>query len=248
MAAFDPRNPIVQICLQAMTEQESGSASKARTLLLQAWDQSSQNFEKFISAYFLARLESDTREKLRWIEVALAKALEINDDSVRSALPGLYSQRADCLRDLGHADAAEQDALKAASPQLAPSDPGPFYHGTRADLKVGDLLTPGGVSNYRSELKMNHIYFTGILSGAGLAAALAQGEANERIYVVTPTGPFENDPNVTNQKFPGNPTRSYRSGAPLRIVGEVREWNRLTPEETAQWRQKLASGKGEIIN
>ena len=83
---------------------------------------------------------------------------------------------------------------------------------------------------------------------ANLAAALAKGEGRERVYIVEPTGSFENDPNVTNKKFPGNPTRSYRSQAPLRIVGEVTDWVRQTPEQLKAWQQKLANSKNEIIN
>ena len=97
-----------------------------------------------------------------------------------------------------------------------PSDIGPFFHGTRADLRVGDLLTPGFRSNYRPEIVMNHIYFTALRDGAGLAAELAAGEGEPHVYAVEPTGEFEDDPNVTDKKFPGNPTRSYRSCAPLR--------------------------------
>ena len=99
-------------------------------------------------------------------------------------------------------------------------DDGPFFHGTKADLREGDLLTAGFRSNYRPEVVMNHIYFTAVADGAGLAAELAPGDADPRVYAVEPTGPFENDPNVTDKKFPGNPTRSYRSTAPLRVVGE----------------------------
>ena len=95
---------------------------------------------------------------------------------------------------------------------------------------------------------MNHIYFTALVNGAGLAAALAKGEGRERVYLVEPTGDFENDPNVTNQKFPGNPTRSYRTQFPLKIIGEVSEWTRTTPEEVQRWREKLANSQGEIIN
>lgn len=127
-------------------------------------------------------------------------------------------------------------------------DKGPFYHGTRADLKVGDLLTAGFSSNYRPEVIMNHIYFTALPNGAGLAAALAKGDGPERVYIVEPTGHFENDPNVTDKKFPGNPTRSYRSQAPLMIVGELSDWERQTPEQIRQWQEKLANIKGEIIN
>jgi rifampin ADP-ribosylating transferase len=136
----------------------------------------------------------------------------------------------------------------AASFRDDPSDTGPFYHGTRADMQVGDMLTPGGNSNYRTDLVMNHIYFTALVNGAGLAASLAKGDGRERVYIVEPTGSFEHDPNVTNKKFPGNPTRSYRSQAPLKIVGEVTDWEKQTPEELQKWREKLANVKGEIIN
>ena len=95
---------------------------------------------------------------------------------------------------------------------------------------------------------MNHIYFTALVNGAGLAAALAKGDGPERVYIVEPTGSFENDPNVTDKKFPGNPTRSYRTQAPLKIVGEVTDWVRQTPEELQKWREKLANIKGDIIN
>jgi hypothetical protein len=127
-------------------------------------------------------------------------------------------------------------------------DQGPFYHGTRADLQHGDLLTAGFRSNYKQEVVMNHIYFTALPNGAGLAAALAKGDGHERVYIVEPTGSFENDPNVTDKKFPGNPTRSYRSNAPLKIVGEITDFKRLTPEELKDWQEKLANIKGEIIN
>ncbi|WP_420541689.1 NAD(+)--rifampin ADP-ribosyltransferase [Guptibacillus spartinae] len=130
----------------------------------------------------------------------------------------------------------------------APSDEGPFYHGTKADLQVGDLLTPGGNSNYKPGLKMNHIYFTANANGAGLAAALAKGEGRDRVYKIEPTGEFENDPNVTDKKFPGNLTRSYRSQEPLRIIGEETDWAKLTTSERSEWRKKLAKNKGDIIN
>ena len=95
---------------------------------------------------------------------------------------------------------------------------------------------------------MNHIYFTALVNGAGLAAALANGDGRERVYIVEPTGSFENDPNVTNKKFPGNPTRSYRTEAPLKIVGEANDWVRQTPEEIRKWKERLANSKGDIIN
>ncbi|MFF0671671.1 NAD(+)--rifampin ADP-ribosyltransferase [Streptomyces tendae] len=131
-------------------------------------------------------------------------------------------------------------------------DEGPFFHGTKADLRVGEHLTAGFPSNYRPEIVMNHIYFTALRDGAGLAAELAAGDGEPRVYAVEPTGEFENDPNVTDKKFPGNPTRSYRSTAPLRVVGEVTDWTRLTPEALQTWRDRLAAmnqeGRAEIIN
>ncbi len=128
---------------------------------------------------------------------------------------------------------------------------GPFFHGTRAQLVPGDRLVAGRPSNYRSGLIMNHIYFTALPDGAGLAAELAPGEAPPRVYLVEPTGPFEDDPNVTDKKFPGNPTRSYRSREALVVVGEHTDWPRLSPEDLAAWRERLAAieaQRGEIIN
>jgi Rifampin ADP-ribosyl transferase len=131
-------------------------------------------------------------------------------------------------------------------------DNGPFYHGTKANLQFGDLLTAGFRSNYKPEIIMNHIYFTALSNGAGLAAALAGGDGHERVYIVEPTGSFENDPNVTDKKFQGNSTRSYRSQSPLKIVGELTDWVRQTPEELQKWRDRLANikadSKAEIIN
>lgn len=131
-------------------------------------------------------------------------------------------------------------------------DDGPFFHGTKADLAPGDLLTAGFRSNYRPEIVMNHIYFTALRDGAGLAAELAAGDGEPRVYLVEPTGPFENDPNVTDKKFPGNPTRSYRSADPIRVVEEVTDWTRLTPEALQTWRERLAAIRAdehaEIIN
>ena len=132
-------------------------------------------------------------------------------------------------------------------------DGGPFFHGTVAALQPGDLLTPGRPSNYRPEVVMNHVYFTALRDGAGLAAELASELAPDhpppRVFEVEPLGPFEDDPNVTDRKFPGNPTRSYRSAHPLRVVREVSDWARLTPEALQAWRERLATlRQGEIIN
>ena len=228
--------------------EETGRPEQAGTIFLQAWDEATNDFEKFLAAFYVARHQKDVRDKLKWFETALQFALKINNDAVKSAFPFLYSNIAQCYEDLGDSDNAKRNHQSAISLTDNPSDKGPFYHGTKADLKVGDLLTAGGNSNYQAGLIMNHIYFTASANGAGLAAALAQGDGRERVYIVEPTGSFENDPNVTNKKFPGNPTRSYRSQAPLKIVGELTDWVRQTPEQLRQWREKLANNKGEIIN
>ncbi|HYJ82530.1 MAG TPA: NAD(+)--rifampin ADP-ribosyltransferase [Allosphingosinicella sp.] len=115
----------------------------------------------------------------------------------------------------------------------------PFYHGTRADLRVGDLLAPGFASNYQ-EQTLSWIYFSATLDAAIWGAELAAGEARERIYIVAPTGPFEDDPNLTDKRFPGNPTASYRSRAPLRILGEVGEWQPHPPERLDEMKAFLA--------
>ena len=125
---------------------------------------------------------------------------------------------------------------------------GPFYHGTKASLSVGGLLTAGFISNYRNNVVMNHIYFTTLSKGAGLAAEIAKGEGKTRVYIVVPTGRFEDDPNVTNKKLPGNPTRSYRSQQPLKIVGELENWELYDPEFIKELRKFVESSTGEIIN
>ena len=127
-------------------------------------------------------------------------------------------------------------------------DSGPFFHGTKANLRVGDLLTAGFRSNYRDSVIMNHIYFTALPKGAGLAAEIAKGDGHPRVYIVEPTGEFENDPNVTDKKFPGNPTRSYRSQLPLRIIGELKSWELYDRAFVQQLRSSVETGMGEIIN
>lgn len=147
----------------------------------------------------------------------------------------------------------ERQIMEKDNTETEVLDTGTFYHGTKADLKIGDLLTAGFKSNYHSEVIMNHIYFTALPNGAaGLAAELAPGDGLPRIYIIEPTGSFENDPNVTDKKFPGNPTRSYRSREPLKIIGEVTDWVRLTPDELKTWQENLAKLKANpqaiIIN
>ena len=228
--------------------EEKGNAEEASKLFLQAWNEATNDSEKYIAAYYVARHQENVPDKLKWLETALQFALKVNNESAISALPNLYSNIAKCHEDLGEARNAKKNSELANSFAGDPSDTGPFYHGTKADLSVGDLLTAGSNSNYNSEVRMNHIYFTALVNGAGLAAALAKGDGRERVYIVEPTGTFENDPNVTDKKFPGNPTRSYRSQAPLKIVGEVTDWVRQTPEDLQKWRERLANVKGEIIN
>jgi tetratricopeptide (TPR) repeat protein len=245
---FNPNNNVVKLCLQGMGMEEKGKPEEASKLFQEAWNEATYDEEKFISAHYVAQYQKNVDDKLKWLETALQFALKINDDTVKSAIPSLYSNIAKCYEELSSADKAKKNYELATSFQDKPSDKGPFYHGTKADLLFGDLLTAGGSSNYKRELKMNHIYFTALVNGAGLAAALAKGDRRERVYIVEPTGSFENDPNVTDKKFPGNPTRSYRSQAPLKIVGEVTDWVRQTPNELQKWREKLSSNFGEIIN
>ena len=114
-----------------------------------------------------------------------------------------------------------------------------FYHGSKADLAVGDLIQPGFGSNF-ADRPLRHIYFSATLDAATWGAELARGDGPGRIYIVEPTGPFEDDPNLTDKKFPGNPTKSYRSRAPLRIVGEVEDWVGHTPEQLLAMRDGLA--------
>lgn len=246
--AFSPSNNIVRICLQGMSMEDMGQPEKAANLFLQGWNEATDDFEKYLAAYYVARHQKTAADKLQWFETALAYALKVNDDAVQSAFSTLHLNIAECYEDLGNREKAREHAASANLYKNNLSDRSPFYHGTKADLQPGDLLTAGGNSNYKTELKMNHIYFTASVSGAGLAAELAKGNGAPRVYIVEPTGGFENDPNVTDKKFPGNPTRSYRSTSPLKIIGETTDWTRLTTAELQSWQEKLAHNKGEIIN
>jgi rifampin ADP-ribosylating transferase len=125
-----------------------------------------------------------------------------------------------------------------------------FYHGTKADLAVGDLIRPGFGSNF-VERGLKHIYFSATLDAATWGAELAKGDGRGRIYIVEPTGEFEDDPNLTDKKFPGNITASYRSTEPLRVTGEVEDWVGHPPERLQEMRDNLArrtaEGRAEII-
>lgn len=110
-----------------------------------------------------------------------------------------------------------------------PEDHGPFFHGTRAELSVGDLLVPGHASNF-GDRTANHVYLTATLDAAVWGAELAHGNGRGRVYEVEPTGPVEDDPNLTDTRFEGNPTRSYRTQDPVRVVREVADWEPHPPE------------------
>lgn len=123
--------------------------------------------------------------------------------------------------------------------------PGLFLHGTKADVEVGQLLVPGRESNFERGRVMNYIYFTATLDAATWGAELAAGGGPGRIYIVEPTGSFEDDPNVTDKKFPGNPTQSFRSREPIRVVGEVQEWVGHPPEALNAMRERVGAALRE---
>jgi hypothetical protein len=118
-------------------------------------------------------------------------------------------------------------------------DPGPFFHGTKAVLQPGDVLEPGNRSNFGARSTANFVYLTATLDAATWGAELAVGDAPGRIYQVEPTGPIEDDPNLTDKKFPGNPTRSYRTRQPLRVVEEILGWEPHPPEVLQAMRDRL---------
>jgi hypothetical protein len=131
-------------------------------------------------------------------------------------------------------------ATDSATPQR-------FYHGTRADLNPGDLVEVGFNSNFGTGKPLSWVYLTGTLDAAIWGAELAAGNGRERIYIVEPTGPIEDDPNLTDKKFPGNPTRSYRTREPLRVVDEVTEWHGHSPERLKEMRDHLERLKAQGI-
>jgi rifampin ADP-ribosylating transferase len=126
-----------------------------------------------------------------------------------------------------------------------PHESGALLHGTKAELSIGDLLVPGHNSNYEDGRVTNYVYVSETLDAAAWGAELAVGEGAERIYIVEPTGPIEDDPNVTDKKFPGNPTRSYRTPEPVRVVGELADWVGHSPEQQQAMRDGLATLKRE---
>lgn len=122
---------------------------------------------------------------------------------------------------------------------------GAWLHGTKAELAVGDVLVPGYRSNFGDGTALRHVYFTATLDAAAWGAELAAGDGPGRIYIVEPTGEIEDDPNVTDKKFPGNPTRSYRTVHPVRVVGELTDWTGHPPEKIQAMRDGLAQLQNE---
>jgi len=122
-----------------------------------------------------------------------------------------------------------------------------FFHGTKADLKIGDFIEVGLNSNYGQRKNAKYIYLTATLDAAVWGAELALGEERERIYLVEPTGPIEDDPNLTDKKFPGNPTKSYRSEHPFKVVGEITIWQGHSPEQVKAMKDQIAKLKEQGI-
>ncbi|MER8959001.1 NAD(+)--rifampin ADP-ribosyltransferase [Mesorhizobium sp. M0701] len=135
----------------------------------------------------------------------------------------------------------------SSEPMTASDKPRQFYHGTRADLKPGDLIEAGYSSNYGARKQAAWVNLTGTLDAAIWGAELAAGDGRERIYIVEPTGPIMDDPNLTDKKFPGNPTQSYRTREPLRITGEVTEWQGHSPERLKEMKDHLERLKAQGI-
>jgi hypothetical protein len=124
---------------------------------------------------------------------------------------------------------------------------GPYFHGTKAELEPGDLLTPGYTSNFGSRRQANHVYVTATMDAAVWGAELAEGDGPGRIYEVEPLGDLEDDPNLTDKKFPGNPTKSYRTREPVRVVGEIEDWEPHPPEVLQHMLENLARLKEQGV-
>ena len=122
-----------------------------------------------------------------------------------------------------------------------------YFHGTKADLSIGDIIKQGYNSNFGQKKKAKYIYLTATLDAAIWGAELADGEGRERIYLVQPKGPIEDDPNLTDKKFPGNPTKSYRTRDPLRITGEITDWQGHPPEQLHAMKDNLERLKQQGI-
>jgi rifampin ADP-ribosylating transferase len=155
--------------------------------------------------------------------------MDVAPDGARS------SQRVELSGDSSHSR-----YVTSAPKPFEAHESGEFLHGTKADLSVGDLLVPGHRSNYDANRISNHVYVTQTLDAAVWGAELAAGQGRCRIYIVKPEGTVEDDPNVTDKKFPGNPTRSYRTREPVRVVGEIADWVGHSPQQLQAMRNGLA--------
>ena len=140
---FDPRNNVIALCVQGMGMEDKGKPEEASRLFLQAWNEATNDFEKFTAAYYVARHQETVRDKLQWLETSLRFALKINDVTVKAAFPALYSSIAKCYEESNDLDNAKTNYELADSFKGDPGDNGPFYHGTKADMQIGDLLTAG---------------------------------------------------------------------------------------------------------
>ncbi len=245
---FDPNNEVILKCLKAQKLFEDGKDDEANIVFIKAQEKVSNKFEEFIFLYYQSRVLIDEKEKLSILKKAISIAKNLNNDIARSALTSLANQVADIYQKQGKIQKYSEYNNLAQSYIFKISDIGPFYHGTNVKLNVGDLLKPGFKSNYNSDVIMNHIYFTASKRGAAFAAELVAVENKPYVYLVEPLGNYENDPNVTNQRFIGNPTRSYRSDKPLRILEIITKWEQHSPDQIKAWREKVKNNKGKIIN
>jgi len=141
--------------------------------------------------------------------------------------------------------------METAEGEIKSNAPSPFaqtfFHGTKADLKIGDFIEVGVNSNYGQNKQAKYIYLTATLDAAIWGAELALGEGRERIYLVEATGAIEDDPNLTDKKFPGNPTKSYRSKDPFKVVGEITIWQGHSMEQVKAMKEGLAKLKEQGI-
>src|SRR5215213_7866828 len=142
---FDPNNNVIKLCVQGMNMEGKGKPEEASRIFLQALKEATTDFEKITAAYYVARHQKNVPDKLKWFETSLQAALKINDVTVKGAFPSLYSNIAKCYEELSDVDNAKKSHELANSFTDNPFDNGPFYHGTKADLQVGDLLTPAAV-------------------------------------------------------------------------------------------------------
>lgn len=244
---FDMKNPILKQCLEIITKNSKDNHTIVCELQ-QVQQLTNNDFENFITYYYLSKYQSNYEQRITYLNKAIEYAIHSEIFAVYSSLPYLYTQLSITLNSVCDYKNAKVAKFKADEYQNNTRDVGPFYHGTRADLHIGDMLSPGFPSNYQPEIIMNHIYFTTKIDGAGFAAALASGNSKERVYIVEPVGNYENDPNVTDMKFPGNLTRAYRSDKPLKIIGEIEQWNHLDEDELNKWREKMKTSNQKILN